>query len=365
MSVLSPVAQAILGNLKSFAKDGNKSDNPGFLSLLGTGANTADTLPRNHSSTRLKNEEALIDVLHEKDAPPSPPPAVPIEDKPILSTNQRDEPRHERTEIIPAKKSIEDGERREPSRTEAKEKQPAIAEKKPVKAEGKQPTGNEAKPADHVAQANKKINASTDSDTDSGEGNISADSPIDQPLVTSETVSVAAADTLSPLAQKISEKINQLSDLLASVAALLGVNPGAQIASVNITSTTLTISQQDLQVNQPFVDLSNRFQQLIAAISAGQDVPVAAQQSLALTFSSFQSLSLSAYTALGDESFNPETLLAQCKECASHLSLSIEGLKQSPGLTGSQELADGLQKLHTWLNDFEAIALPRKLAPSK
>ena len=190
----------------------------------------------------------------------------------------------------------------------------------------------------------------------------------------SEEVEPAANinDATDALAEKLREKGAQLSDLLAAMASLLGTGQGVvHIQTVQFTQTTITntgnnnLAQAGFGMSQPFTDLSNQFQQLIASLSASQNLPSETGTPLNMTFRSFQALFASLAGDAQDGAlpdFNAQ-FMAGCKSCATQLTLATQSFTFSAqdmtvleGNNTSAGLSDALHKLQQWLGDFQAMA---------
>lgn len=322
MSVLSPIALAILGNLKALGKDESAANEGAFLSLL-------DSNSEFGFSSDTEKHQALVDVLYEKDPLPQAVQSAPQQAESNTSRKSEDNvaDKGQEKNAVPVKDTAADN---------ARDNKPSNASDKKAENDNKPATADKTAPEEKEAVDAVAKNKTNDSE-------------------------VGYQEAIVPLAEKIRGKIDELSNLLSSIASLLGVNPQAQVSVAQVSITTLTISQQGLQVNKPFVDLSDRFQQLIAAISASQQLPADASQSFGVTIQSFQSLFFSDAVVAGEGTFNPDTLTAQCKLCAYNLSYTVQSLQQ---VAGEQEvvgqLGEEFQKLQAWLNDFQSLTSPRQ-----
>lgn len=317
MSVLSPVATAIIGNLQAGIKADSGDDNA-FLSLLE--GNASGFLAGSQA------EQSLVDSLYERDDDPEPvavaqPPAnIYIEHPPVPEVATRaPQPETVRQEVPLSERAPQVDKPQKPDAPDDRSV-PEQSAPRPVNDNGAKPPAK-------------------------------ADAP-------SETT-----DTES-LSQKLRAKINELSDLLSSIASILGLGNISQVSVVQVTQTTivaqssLSTSQVGLDVNQPFLDLSDRFDQLIAAISASQNLPGATGQSLTATFSSFQSLAFSFTDSAG--AFDSEAFLAKCATCQTNLNSTLQGLSVTQTTTSLAtggvdfaKLSAELQKLSSLLGDVQ------------
>ena len=325
MSILSPVANAILNTLQAGAKGDNNADATAFLSLLGAGKADA--------AANLQTDQSLVDALNIKNNDP-------VKTSAQIPTAVFTESRQSLPQVTQPQSRSNNNDDRKPS------------------------------PADS-ATVKKTDNAPQKSDKQSANDNASAKEvprPVpaqaaSKPVVVAEKVAKAPAkdDAVSEedaLVEKLRAKISELSDILASLAAMLGA--GVSITQVTVVQTqTLTVSQENLGVNQPFIDLSDRFAQLIATITASQNVSADAGKTLGATFASFQQLiaSFSADKAVGVDS---GALLDHCAQCETDLSASLQNLQLVKGDTiDIGQLGDSLQKLSKWLGEVQALAAPK------
>jgi flagellar hook-length control protein FliK len=267
---------------------------------------------------------------------------------PVLPKNAE---RKQPEETSPAPREYKDNATRRDDASSSKQAADKVAQKAP--AEKTAPT-NAARTKDKADSKEK----TQDSDaTDAAPAAVQSGAPANE-----------ANDSTADIAEKIRAKVAQLSDILSAIASLLGVS--GSVTSVQITQTTTTtisIEQQALGVNQPFVDLSDRFKQLIAAVSASQAVPSSAQTPMNMTLRSFQALFASLGNNMGAEgsalrAFDNQ-FMAACKSCDMQLTLATQTLSVTTStLTASSTdsaflsgLSDQLQKLQQWLGQFQAV----------
>ena len=327
MSILSPVAAAIINNIQANTKADGKTDSPAFLALL-ENSNSG-------FSASNESEQSLVDALSVKEDVPPPAPQPQTAASPA-------EPRQAASAPSSAARN---GDGRNKDKPGA-------------------PAADRAKQQDNVPQKNAKPSANDNANAKEAPRQeapaVNAKSnAVDKPAATSAKASGAddAVDEAS-LADKLRGKIEELSNILSALAAMLGVGNVVQVTVTKVTQTTLTLTQQSLGVNQPFIDLSDRFDKLIAAVTASQNLPSESGASLGATFASFQQLLVSMSTTNSAADTTP--LLANCAACETDLSAALENVQLAKGdKVDTGQLADQLQKLGQWLNSVQALVAPK------
>jgi len=321
MSILSPVASAILSNIQSTLKGDTKADGGSFLSLLESNTGAVDT-----------HDQSLVDTLYKQQDTPEAPAAAAQAPNPHL----------------------------------AERRQPASSQRNEEKQEDSRPALSVAKgKKENPAQPKESAKTSDgDSAPQSPERATGEEKPVAAKSASTENAQVEEATP----AQKIRAKIEDLNDLLSSIAAMLGVGV-VQVTVTQTTQITLTATQQELQGNQPFIDLSNRFQQLIAAVSASQNLPTGTAENLSQLFGSFQSLVTSfantpAPAMPGQPELLPDSqaLLAQCETCVADLGKALQGLQKEVPVTEASgthvdapALTKQLQDMGKWLDGLRTL----------
>lgn len=331
MSVLSPVATAILNTLQSNSKSDDNVEGGAFLSLLAAGDDASQAV--------VKSDLALINTLYagadDKVAIAVPLPTVEFVD-------------NEQTAAAPTVVS---------SRGDNQDDKKALLVA--------QVTG---KPLDDVRQKNDKLDAK-DRDAEEGvdvkESLYSASSSSVSKVVSSvDRVSKEPAKSEvilkdDEVLQKLQEKIDLLSDILASLAAMLGVGNVSQLTMVQVKQTVLTLTQQSLGVNQPFIDLSDRFDQLIAAVTASQNL---SDDALGGVFYSFQQLVVSLMSG-GAAGIDNAEVLKNCSICETDLDGLLKNLPMVENdVADMGKLGEQLRKLGAWLGEVQALVSSKAVA---
>ncbi|MDX2073107.1 MAG: flagellar hook-length control protein FliK [Alphaproteobacteria bacterium] len=322
MLILSPSVAAIVSNIQNSTKSDAGPDDQSFLTLLDSG--------RSNFYAGAESEQALVETLYKKDEQPAavaaPVPVVVYDDRDVKLSSYEDDDK--RNDSAPA---------------------PAVENSARVN----QPS--EKVPASNAAPAPKNDNnAKNDSVKPTSDAPAAAAKPAER-----TTQPAGAAENDSPVEQlsltdQIRAKIENLSDILSAVAALLGGNVAGQVTVTKITQTTLTVTQQSQLTGQPLIDVSSQLDRLIAA-AAGQNLPSQFGQSLSATFVSFQQLIVSFSgnnTSLADSS----TLLAGCASCETDLAASLQNISLAQGdKIDIGQLNGQLQQLQKWLGDFRSL----------
>lgn len=329
MSILSPVAAAILNSLQAGAQNESAADAEAFQSLLDANSGAQDAA----ATATTKNALDLASI----DLPAQLPTVVFTESKAPALPQER----------------VENNETPLPANDGADARQSGNAPQREAKSVANDNNNTNVKdaprqqaPAPAPANSSKQV-----ADTKSA-------APADKPQAAAQSENAdSAASEDDAIMQKLRTKIDELSDILASLAAMLNVGNVSQVTVVQIKQTTLTLSQQSLGVNQPFLDVSDRFDKLIAAVTASQVLPSDAGTSLGATFASFQRL---LATLTGDNTaLNSTTLQANCAACETDLSASLQNLQLAKGDTiDIGQLSDQLQKLSKWLGDVQNLFTP-------
>jgi flagellar hook-length control protein FliK len=338
MSLISPVALAILNTLQAGSKgDGNAEDGDAFLSFLDSRTGNAG------NSLTSESEQSLVDTLYQdKPQPVAAPAQVPTS---VFAENK-----------YPANNTPPAAERREYNQADdapaAKASSAPENDNTPTKNTPVQARENDTQKNVASQQSGKLSGAAKTQAANTG-GDRGTD--------------------VDAIAEKIRAKIGQLSDILSLLASVLGANANAQVSVVQVTQTTLTVSQQGLQSGQPFVDLSGRFEQLIAALSApGQNLPSGVQESLSQTFGDFRSLIASFAATDGGAEENAgllsllpdnsapksgDSLLTQLASLETNLSSALQDLLNvDADILDKAVLADALKQLNKWLGDVKTVA---------
>lgn len=318
-SVAISVISVLTGDTKSDAKSDNKTAGASFASML-------DSNAANFSAS--DSDQSLVDTLYSKDEDDVLPPAAPMENtirlhedsKPFLSTKIKD------TE--PAARNDKDA----PTKDAPAVKSDAPAAKKADKNDAKND-----KDAVPVKQASNDTAKNDDADDD--------------------------ADLVG---DKIRDKLNDLRDLLAMLTNLMngGQQQVTSLTMVKISSTNDAASQVGFDSNGNPIDLSDRFNQLMAAIKASQNLPSDTKQSFTVTFASFQSI-ISPQQATDISALSTDSqaaFLAACTDCQDQLqSLSSTILTASAGDADAElDLQQMLAKMGDWMKDFRALVAQAK-----
>ncbi len=326
MSFLSPVAAAILNTLQANNKSDSNANGGAFLSLLDTGSSDF--------SASSQSEQTLVDTLYTKNDEPTKvatqiPTAVFTENKQPALQPAASQPRN----------------------AEVENKKSALAETTVAKQTDSSPKKQDKQEADDNTGAKEALRPAQ-SQTE----NKTVAVPEKSAKAPAKGEAVSEQDALS---QKLRSKISELSDILSSLAAMLGVGTVVQVQVTQVTKTTLTLTQQDLGVNQPFIDLSDRFAKLIAAVTASQNAITDAGSPLGNTFASFQQLvaSFSTDAVVGQDS---GALLENCAQCETDLSAALQNVSLVKGdKIDIGQLSDGLQKLSKWLGEVQSLVAPK------
>lgn len=338
MSVLSPIAAAILGNIQSATKSDSK-DEPGFAALLDQGG-------QDFSATG-DSDKALVETLYRDEEAPKAavvPAQVPTEH--FVENRARDKAPEKIEETAkPAPK-----EEAPPAQSRAHKRDDAPAPRD--KAEAAPVKENKA-PAEKTAGASGEKSAAPASDA------AKADEAGGQDIATEPSLS-----------DKLRAKIDELSMLLSAIASMLGTNVQqvslVRVQQVSVTTATATnifaaqpmdpAIAETLGVSQPFLDLSDRFDRLMAAIDANLKLDSGAKQPLGLTMNNLQAL------VVNFANTNPAQAqaLPEFNAQAAAFETDLSKLMDNPALAKGDFIDTGhmqveLQKLAKWLGEFTQL----------
>lgn len=324
MSVLSPVAIAILSKLQSTTKPEDTAGDA-FLNLLQSGGE--QQLPMSGDT-----DQDLIDSLYAAQDE-QPPADVPVQVPTSLFVDNKQSayrPKSSEPEKVVKGAAAQDN---APSDTE---KLPAV---------NKETT--QARPApEEVRQSAPAVNQQTGAPEN------------DEKMVQHTAGNAAPTDAIS-IADKLRSKIKELSDILSLLAGMAGASGVSQFTIVQVTQqTTISFSQQTVQGAQQLLDLSDRFDQLIAAISASQNLPPAANNTLQASFSAFKSLVFSFLGTPDAKPVSADMQLAALDTAQSSLDMLVQALAPANVTSGKTPISDmqsQLQKLQSWLNSFQSL----------
>lgn len=344
MSILSPIAASILSSLQGAIKSDSKADGASFLTLLESGKNSAPQAGQ--------ADPSVVDTLYS--SAPAPAPREPVKEtfadakQPAASEvrtqekNTQDDARDNSREPVDAPRKAEDTPKKEAvlQPRERSAEKPAA----PEKAVAKNTT------AQKLSKAEKKT------DDDVGE------TPVED------------------LAASIRNKINDLNDILSMLASMMGATSVTQV-TVQVTQVSITANgtAQGAPQGGLLTDLSDRFQQLMGAISSGQNLPADTKEALLKTFGDFQSL-LSGFTGntnissvitattasftsvSGAPDANPQQLMAAMSQLSDGLGKAYDAISQASTLPMPAPIAEKLKQLSAWAGDFQKLTAPAQVA---
>lgn len=351
MSNPTTVASTILGIITGKGKSDNKQQagegSQSFLSLIGG---------YEKGVVGLQSDSDLVDTLYSKDKP-SDDDVQPV--AAVVSAGNSTETHGVLASSVANKSS------------ELDELPEATQKDLPPKALDRAgaPTEKSGKRRDDEAHATNKP---TQDDTRSAPAKSSSETPAtEQTQETEPTPAVAENNGELSLADKIHNKILELSDILSAIASLLGLSAGAAVAVVRISQTTITsTTTTNATLGNAFLDLSDRFRRLISAVESAQNLTPQQRLTLTDSLSQFQSI-LTAQTNVADVTAlvsQAEGFLQSCAVCEESLQLTVASFATVTNTTtvaASQEpIQEALGDLSQWLKDFGALVKEAKTAAS-
>lgn len=329
MSFLSPVAIALLNTIQSATKTDDKNSGESFLSLLESGGKDA-------SLASEENEKTLLDALY------AAPDEQPVMEAPVQVP----------TAVFVGNKASNAAPRQQEKMDDRPKDKPDAVAQASEQASPKQAEAAQPKSVQPVVRK-----------TSNGQEKQSVDAA-KKPTQSPDDVSSEMSPLDPAIAEKLRAKIKELSDILSSLAGMLGVS-GVQVSVVQVTQMRISVSQQTIQTNQPFVDLSNRFDQLMAAISTGQNLPSDFQQSLQTTFGAFKTL-MASFLGVAHSAGAADGALATYDAAQASLGAAIRALpagtagELNAGNADTASLGEKLQQLQSWLESFHSLSVQKQ-----
>jgi len=325
MSILSPIAASILNSIQTSLKGEGKADTSNFITLLegnpsapaaaNTQPSVMDSLyskePAQPVAASRTSDEEFVDARPQADSQRST--------EKNASSDTRDD-RRERP--APEARSADDAPRRISAVNTAKK----LAPKENRQAE-------QGAPAPAKADKEEKVATKEDSDP---------------------------SDDINALQAVIQGKIEALSNVLSLLAGMVGATAVSQV-SVQVIQQSVTV-EGTLDVQQPLADLSGRFEQLMAAISADQNLPADLKDALAKTFGDFKSL-INTFTKgeldpLVDVN---DTISAQATDIQTDLATAMQLLPKKAGAAElSAPLAKALKQMNDWVSDVKQLSASKQ-----